>query len=109
MSKRSRVIMLASLLALAANGCGTFCNTLWLSEGEGGGRIYGGVRVDGELIRACLEDKDDTSGRRALKVAVAVADIPLSIVADTLTLPVTIPTTVMGASSRSQLPEDPKE
>jgi uncharacterized protein YceK len=109
MPQRLRVIMLASLLALAANGCGTFCNTLWLSEGEGGGRIYGGVRVDGELVHGCLEDKDDTSGRRALKMAVAVTDIPLSVVADTLTLPVTILTTVMRALSPSQLPEDPQE
>ena len=83
---KSRVAVVGALAMLAglSGGCGTAVNTLWLSDLEGGKRAYGGVRADWEIIRERGED----GKRESLGAPVAAAiDLPLSLVADTFTLP----------------------
>jgi uncharacterized protein YceK len=82
-------------MAMFLAGCGTAMN-FWLTPREGGCRPYGGVRVDAEVARDCAADaaKAETTGERIIwysKAAYLVADLPVSLVGDTLTLPFTLP------------------
>lgn len=77
--------------ALTAAGCGTMDNLCFESPQtkQVPMHVYGGLEAD---IRYLTEDDPHTksSGVDPLKV-VYVADLPLSFIADTVTLPVTIP------------------
>jgi hypothetical protein len=72
-------------------------NTCWWSPVEGGGRVYGGVRADAEVIQEWLaevsgQDESPAGLPAATRAALlATADLPLSAVGDTLTLPATLP------------------
>jgi uncharacterized protein YceK len=80
------------LAALACAGCGTTVN---LATREN--RVYGGVRNDIDAIEGLFEGApaaDTHLDAASMLVVVAVAflpalDLPLSLVADTLTLPIT--------------------
>jgi len=88
------------IVAMLLSGCGTVCNLAGgVAHPEGEPRIYGGVIRDLDTI-----DKTRTEGVQGLGgsgrggaifaaalISLAVADPIISLVADTLTLPVTIP------------------
>jgi uncharacterized protein YceK len=79
-------------LTCSAAGCGTFVNTVGFKN-EPKERIYGGVRWDVEggsdnLVR--VTKGTETVGAAAASTAVCLIDLPLSIVGDTITLPLVI-------------------
>jgi len=84
--------VLVAALALSPAGCGTVMNfmeegTPGLPESAGQKSIYGGVAVDVDLISSSDWFFEKV---KALLLA-GLIDLPLSLVMDTLTLPVTIP------------------
>src|SRR5690348_1805711 len=69
-------------------------NVLWFYPEQGGMRVYGGVRGNCEALQSVAEDKSADApkgGDRAFAILKYSLDLPLSAVADTVTLPVTIP------------------
>jgi uncharacterized protein YceK len=114
-----RAVVLASLLLLGAvgMGCGTAVNlAVGVDDHEGGGsqifgtgpgartRIYGGIQGDivsvGKLVR----------GERGLVFSLlcfpllVLVDFPLSLVADTITLPYTIPVDLLYEPPKASSP-----
>jgi uncharacterized protein YceK len=86
----ARVILIAAMATGFLGGCGTVCNFA-----SGDPAVYGGVVKDLEVVRSPLNvspQSDSSSGGPALAVLAGVvcADIAVSAVADTLTLPLTI-------------------
>jgi uncharacterized protein YceK len=99
-----------AVLVVGLSGCGTAANTLWWAPFEGGQRVYGGVRAEVGVLRDGLSGKSDTSSApdRAGLVLIA-ADLPLSAVGDTLTLPYTIPTAILNqVNHRDKLEPTPE-
>src|SRR5262245_17766415 len=80
------------------SGCASSLNTMYYLPCEGGDQIYGGVKLDAEIIRASLANEVNEGGHgpltRAWLITSASVDLPLSAIADTLTLPITIPATM---------------
>lgn len=90
-------LAVASLFLL--EGCGTLLNTCWFTPTEEVNRVYGGVRVDVQLAQeaavAARDGKDFSERFRAMTgSALMIADVPLSAIGDTLTLPITIPASI---------------
>jgi hypothetical protein len=100
--------LVAALFAVSFGGCGTVCNLVGgFIHPQTEPRVYGGVTRDLEVIDHVVTDMQ--SGKQgsgtglsgthergavfvaALLVSVTVGDPILSFVADTLTLPLTIP------------------
>jgi uncharacterized protein YceK len=92
--KRALAIMISAMLVLSQTGCGTIFN-FWPKdehsslEGMGKMRIYGGVRMDGEAL-----SEAPWVWQKLLTILVLTVEFPLSLVMDTVTLPVTIPVTL---------------
>jgi uncharacterized protein YceK len=82
---RLPILLLTLVAATLLSGCGTAANTLWFIPEEGGMRVYGGVRADWEAAHRSYPP--DINLPRYL----AIVDMPLSAVGDTLTLPFTVP------------------
>jgi uncharacterized protein YceK len=89
--------------ALFLSGCGTYTNTLVISEtGHESYRVYGGLQNDFEVIRKSgkriaawdnqeIIDHAPATVQGAFVLAtVCTLDIPLSFIADTLTLPLCV-------------------
>jgi uncharacterized protein YceK len=108
----------AIVVCVLACGCGTAMN-LWRPCSGGAAhlpepyRIYGGVRADVEMAAAALQAAPDATKEahhspqpigQALVAACCAVDLPLSCVADTLTLPLTI---VAALNSRHHESEPP--
>jgi uncharacterized protein YceK len=76
----------AVALAVALSGCGTVYN---LAEGEP--EVYGGALKDAQLFIAPAAREKEVAGRGApLLPILALGDLPLSLVGDTLTLPLAV-------------------
>jgi uncharacterized protein YceK len=76
---------------------------------DGDSRVYGGVALDaqklGEFLSPPAPDASDKSTKtsaawRFLAGTYTLVDLPLSLVGDTLTLPITIPTTLEDREDR---------
>jgi uncharacterized protein YceK len=80
MSARKKLAGLLLGVAIAGTGCASAVNDVVARE------AYGGVRIDAELLKDRWESP-------AGKILVA-ADVPLSFVVDTASLPVTLPCTL---------------
>lgn len=88
----------AALVALPLlGGCATADNL----AGKGDCRIYGGARLDGTLIAEGFQRDSALAKTQAVERPVLVGegccglvDLPLSLVADTITLPITVPVTL---------------
>jgi uncharacterized protein YceK len=87
-----RTVLLSCVgLATLSGGCGTMLNTTYFTPDEGGERIYGGVRLDAEVI------EDGYGQRSPLVIALFLADLPLTVIGDTLSLPYTLALAMRGA------------
>jgi uncharacterized protein YceK len=89
-AKRVQWSLYLVALAVSPCGCGTFCNDVWFTPGEGGKRVYGGVRVDCQVAREALNEHR-ASGDFWGTLLYSALDLPLSAVGDTLSLPYTVP------------------
>lgn len=92
--KRTIATVLLLCSALTIIGCGTFGNLL------GHDKIYGGSIIDGgSVVEGCKEVLNTNEGPRlhASEIVVMLTcsclDLPISIAADTFTLPITVPVT----------------
>ncbi len=91
-------VAIAALATAALSGCGTMGNLAGCCV-SGPHEIYGGVRLDAKAAWESGGEAVHTKGLESLgHVAEAVCflalDLPLSAVADTVTLPITIPTAI---------------
>jgi len=92
---RAAVKALLAASAVWLSGCGTVANTSGMTR-EGRMLVYGGVRAD-------VRGFQDAASRGDLPaLTFCAADLPLSAVADTLTIPWTI-----AASGRAESPDEP--
>src|SRR4051812_26255035 len=89
MTWRLMPVLALGATALVMSGCGTIANTVWLFPEEGGQRVYGGVRGDWEIAREAATNRSESGPNTLLWLP--IADMPLSAVGDTVTLPVTVP------------------
>ena len=83
MTKRL-LVGLVCVSAALASGCGTLLNTAHYPYASGGEEIYGGVQLDYRVVA------QEHQKRSATTVALALLDMPFSLVGDTLTLPYTV-------------------
>jgi uncharacterized protein YceK len=99
--------------SLAATGCGTMANMPNDPDPqqENVMRVYGGVRCDAEWLQQGVEtlrkgeaDEFAIVRRVACLAGICALDIPLSFIADTLTLPVTIPAVFEKTASPEAAP-----
>jgi uncharacterized protein YceK len=86
---------LAACVVVGLSGCGTVYDTCRMSPWGQTFRVYGGVRQDAQEVRDCTARAcgplPDARCWDIVRAGMAAADVPLSAVADTLLLPVTIP------------------
>jgi uncharacterized protein YceK len=108
---RLAVAVSLALPALLLGGCGTVLNTTYFTAEEGGGSVYGGVKVDVDLSRSLVLEAppaDEDTGQRISRYSMAawtmLIDLPLSAIGDTLTLPITIPATYLINAEKEPAP-----
>jgi uncharacterized protein YceK len=95
MIRRSFGVALVAALGFTLSGCGTVMNFMeagssGLPESAGHKSIYGGIVIDIDLIST-----SEWVGEKLTALFLAgLIDLPLSLVMDTVTLPVTIPMTL---------------
>ena len=90
--------VMVSVAVVSLSGCGTFCNfgaSIVHFDGDELERpaIYGGFQLDMELARHLANNGGFGSNENkatAVIVLLEMADIPLTLVTDTLTLPITV-------------------
>jgi uncharacterized protein YceK len=97
---RRALTCLAAVAAAGLSGCGTSLNL------DGDSRVYGGVVQDFQIAKERLAQAANPSwpgtpgSSPAWNItvsALALVDLPLSLLGDTLTLPFTIPTALEGS------------
>jgi uncharacterized protein YceK len=88
--KDLRALALVMAATLSCAGCGTIND---LTKGDGGQRIYGGVRQDAGMIQASNSDTP---------VVLGILDFPFSFVLDTALLPVTLIIAIFRSGSASR-------
>lgn len=93
-------LIMAALLAVTVAGCGTLVN--FEKGGLDNPKIYGGVAHSTEMARTWAEP-DSNVRYSGLMCAFYVADVPVSFVADTLTLPITATTTLVNAQRKQEI------
>ena len=98
------------LIPLLLAGCGTFYNLGVESSKFGGTLPYGGVMMDALALReeagagAVAKTTEDIK-QSAFACLFLLADLPVALAADTLTLPITIHRVLTGTRNRSPDPE----
>jgi uncharacterized protein YceK len=99
-----RIVLLACVgLAALSGGCGTLLNTTYFTPDEGGERVYGGVRLDAEVI------EDGYGQRSPLVIALFLADLPFTLIGDTVSLPYTVALAMRGAKPADAKGTGPSE
>jgi len=97
---QSRLYALAMSIALCSvSGCGTLWNMEFSKDRDiGERRVYGGLRIDAQAFVHPIDAISKRDDEKLINVfalcVVAILDSPLSAIADTLTLPITIPATI---------------
>ena len=71
-------------------GCAAYLNTLDCPDWRGSRTVYGGTSTDCEIIKVSLTNGFSHPLRFAAIGTLATIDLPLSVVGDTLTLPITL-------------------
>ena len=80
------LVLLSGVLILAGAGCGTVCN-FFNGESSGPKNVYGGVQMDCQLAAEHLKD---SPAQGIPLILFALLDLPLSLLGDTLTLPLVL-------------------
>lgn len=104
---RFRGLALLGTLLLGGSGCGTVLN--FHAGMQNGERcmIYGGVRLDAVVI-ANMFSGEDVHGVGVFWLGLLyLVDLPLSLVADTITLPVTLFIEVLGSPGKREVTKPP--
>jgi len=83
---RRLALLVLGPLIVAGSGCGTVCN-FFHGESSGPKYVYGGVQMDCQLAAEHLKDRP---AQGISLVLFALLDLPLSLLGDTLTLPLTL-------------------
>jgi uncharacterized protein YceK len=89
------------------SGCGTAANLLYIGlPTDDKLNVYGGVMVDAKVIRGSATDTLRPKGVQGFAASARDAvlmtlDLPFSAVADTLTLPVTVPAAIQRRNRRA--------
>jgi hypothetical protein len=102
--------MLVAPIVFSLAGCGTVCNLACLharqdgTVAKGPPEVYGGVDNDAELWREGLHDMNLQGPHGALFALCVLAEFPVTLCADTLTLPVTL-TIQQICNSKDRIPE----
>lgn len=119
MNRTGASAVLAALGALCLGGCGTFTNLCFpedIPPGKGC-RVYGGTRLDLEQTAELYQDRPGSSSGPVSKTTqelvgtcIFAADLPLSLAADTITLPFTLGAALAPAepTNSSQAPTTPR-
>jgi uncharacterized protein YceK len=109
---RGMLVAWAVAATALLGGCGTVAN-LALSGTPPAGpmKVYGGVQRDLDIVHDCTTNPDHPRDNAeavcfAAAVTVAAVDLPFSAVADTFTLPVTIPVALV-TQGRTDKPPQP--
>ncbi len=99
--RRASLAVAPALAAVVLAGCGTIAN--FGDRGWQNSRIYGGVQRDVKSTEQWIEDNPisaQTDLMHDVGTVVGVGliglDVPLSAIADTLTLPITVPVALWG-------------
>jgi uncharacterized protein YceK len=93
---------------ITLSGCGAMAGNI-AGSGEHFWEVYGGVKTDVDFGTYCFKNSEEASpvGHKAFwlfaGVSTLIVDLPLSAVADTLTLPWTIKATLDGEERRTLL------
>lgn len=104
---RALLATAALIVAVFPSGCGTFANlSIGARQGWKNAQIYGGVRRDvqsaEDFVAHSWTSGDNLDIQQDIGTVVGVGlvgiDVPLSAIADTLTLPITIPAAIWGGS-----------
>src|SRR5947199_10714840 len=97
MQKRNAAACFVALAGIAASGCGTTINVAMQPGGMSVPPVYGGVQTDTRAAAWLFTGGPFAEGKNALTRGImdvggvcAALDLPLSAVADTLTLPYTL-------------------
>jgi uncharacterized protein YceK len=105
---RTRMAWLAAALVCALGGCGTIGN---LAD-PGRTKPFGGVIRDSEASGWLMNEVSEASKKPAAEKAglvlaapIVTIDLPLSLVADTVTLPITIPVALMRQGQPEPSPD----
>ena len=91
------VVLVVYLVAMSVTGCGTVCNLAGgVVHPDHEPKVYGGVQRDLNIIESVVESGPSSEQKCNPKaylflVPLAATDPVLSFVADTITLPITIP------------------
>ena len=102
------LVIVASFLS----GCGTVANlSVGARDGWKNAQIYGGVRRDVQSAEDWFAHSWTPSSNpdwqqdigAVVGVGLVGLDVPLSAIGDTLTLPITIPTSIWGSSSKARV------
>ena len=104
-----RLVSVAILAICAISGCGTAINLACPVTAAGHpAQVYGGVKHDVEVCQSCKNESMFLSGMgnssawfSELAAYLVALDVPLSAVADTLTLPITLPTQLLAEPDAS--------
>jgi uncharacterized protein YceK len=114
-------ILLALVLAGSLTGCGTIVNlTIGVDDHESHGsvpafggtlsglswrtQIYGGIQGDIVGIGKCVRGEEGLAYSLIFFPLLVLVDFPLSLVADTLTLPYTIPVDLLHEPRKASSP-----
>lgn len=105
---RGTIIVLALAAALPALGGCAASNNLF----RGDSKVYGGTRIDATLVAEGFGTDEQTAKEQKLERPVlaceglyGLIDMPFSLVADTVMLPITVPITL---SKQAQKPQNTK-
>ena len=106
-----RTVLILGLVLSVVTGCGTFiARTPWREECGGLTRVYPATWVDYDLaVRRGIVDHYETGSRvpeRLGNVCVGVLDTPISLVTDTLCLPVDLYSLLFGDQRAVVYPGD---
>jgi uncharacterized protein YceK len=113
--KWSLTFTVAVFLAFSSlSGCGTIWNMEFSKERDTGERrIYGGLQIDANAafvqpFESISESKTESNGpdHTIALCVLAIFDAPMSAIADTLTLPITIPATMKKLKANNGKPSD---
>jgi len=124
--KRTLIPVVLAIVALSLSGCGTVCNFAAAvrppqKDPDGWPRVYGGLQFDALVVDnshwpGTTNTASEQAGENAdrgkylglgLLIGAALTEGVASLVADTLTLPITVPIGMVRHSENGEKPKEP--